>query len=217
MLSRSVHPPSPRSGDTHRQRATQVFGQFVVSTLGLLAAVVLLIATAPAAHAHSELVSSSPADGETLAAAPANVTLQFNEAISPAGLQVVAQGPDGPVTLGTPLIEGPSVITPWPADAPGGEYRLAYRVVSADGHPIDGRIGFSYPTAAAATDGATANAVTPEPSDLGQSALASETTSAPQPADSGFQWWVAVVAVIVGVGIGAVIARSMRARAAKNQ
>ena len=174
-----------------------------------------VVLTATTAAAHSELVASTPSDGQVLDAPPASVTLQFNETISPAGLQIVAQGPDGPITLGTPLIEGASVITPWPADAPGGDYRVAYRVVSADGHPIDGSLSFSY-TAAAAAPGELA-ATPSEPADLGQSAIASETTAAPEPESSAFPWWVAVGAVIVGVGIGAAIARSMRARAAKNQ
>ena len=219
MNAVTTDPTDAGSATAPRRRAG--FAPFVTLLIAAIAALGLTLATAPAAHAHSELVSSSPADGESLAAAPANVTLQFNEAISPAGLQVVAQGPDGPVTLGTPLIEGATVITPWPADAPGGDYRLAYRVVSADGHPIDGSISFSYAATAAANAATEANAApgaaAPEPSDLGQSALASENTAAPQPADTGFPWWVAVVAVIVGVGIGAVIARTMRARAAKNQ
>ena len=208
---------SPRREDSTAQGvvARLAAARVVSLVLTLVAALGLALGPAPAAHAHSELISSSPADGETLTAPPANVTLQFNEAISPAGLQVVAQGPDGPVTLGTPIIEGASVIAPWPADAPGGNYRLAYRVVSADGHPIDGSIGFSY-AAAAASPGAEVSAAPTEPTDLGQSAVASQNTAAPQP-ESGFPWWVAVVAVILGVGIGAVIARTMRARAAKSQ
>lgn len=188
--------------------------RLVALFVGLMASAALVLGTAVGAHAHSELLSSSPADGEALDVPPANVTLQFNEAISPAGLQVVAQGPQGPVTLGTPIIEGASVITPWPADAPGGDYRFAYRVVSADGHPIDGSISFSYAAGATSPD-AGASAAPTEPTDLGQSAVASQNTAAPQP-ESGFPWWVAVVAVILGVGIGAVIARTMRARAAKS-
>ena len=186
-----------------------------VMAAALALAAFLAMMLAPPVHAHSELVASTPADGQVLDAPPANVTLQFNETISPAGLQIVAQGPNGPITLGTPLIEGASVITPWPADAPGGDYRVAYRVVSADGHPIDGSLSFSY-TAAAAAPGELAATPT-EPADLGQSAIASETTAAPEPESSAFPWWVAVVAVIVGVGVGAAIARTMRARAAKNQ
>ena len=173
--------------------------------IGTLIAVVLLVASPLAASAHSELISSSPADGEVLSSAPTFVTLQFNEQISAAGLQVVAQGPDGPITLGAPTLEGASVTVSWPQDVPAGAYRVAYRVVSADGHPIDGVIGFSF-NAPAANDA---------PVDLGQSAVAepepATPTAATQPSE-GFPWWVAVVAVIGGVGIGAAIARRMRAR-----
>lgn len=167
----------------------------------------LLVAALPA-QAHSELVASSPVDGEVLTTAPSVVTLQFNEAISPAGLQVVAQGPEGPVSLGAPVIEGAQVQVPWSTDAMGGQYRVAYRVVSADGHPIDGSIGFSYPAVVADAP--------VEPTDLGQSAVATADLAAAateEPASSGFPWWLGVGAVIIGVGIGAAIARTMRSRA----
>lgn len=179
---------------------------------GLLLAMGLLLLATPA-QAHSELLGSTPADGEVLTSAPPAVSLQFNEAISPAGLQVVAQGPEGPVTLGTPIIDGAVVQVPWPTDTTGGNYRVAYRVVSADGHPIDGSIGFSYPVV---TTTAETPAASPEPTDLGASALASQDLSASTTQDSangGFPWWLAVGAVIVGVGIGATIARTMRSRA----
>lgn len=176
--------------------------------MAVVLAIGLLMGGGGGAYAHSELVSSTPTDGEALASVPSTVTLQFNEAISPAGLQVVAQGPQGPLTLGTPVIEGATVQVPWPGDAPGGDYRVAYRVVSADGHPIDGSLGFSYPQAAVTAP--------IEPADLGQSAVATQDLSAPasdQPSSDGFPWWLGVGAVIVGVGIGAAIARTMRARA----
>lgn len=179
---------------------------------GLLLALGLLMVAAPA-HAHSELLSSTPADGEVLTSAPPMISLQFNEAISPAGLQVVAQGPQGSVELGTPVIDGATVQVPWPSDAVGGDYRVAYRVVSADGHPIDGSIGFSYPVVTATAE---TPAASPEPTDLGASALATQDLAAStteDSADGGFPWWLGVGAVIVGVGIGATIARTMRARA----
>lgn len=173
----------------------------------VLLAMGLLLLAAPA-QAHSELLSSSPTDGEALSGPPPVVTLQFNEAVSPAGLQVVAQGPEGPLSLGTPVIDGATLQVPWPTDTSGGDFRVAYRVVSADGHPIDGSIGFSYPAVAATTPA--------EPTDLGQSALATQDLAAPAaeaPASGGFPWWLGVAAVIVGVGIGAAIAQTMRARA----
>lgn len=177
----------------------------------VLMAVALLAVAAPHAAAHSELVGSNPADGAQLTTAPTAVELTFNEPISDVGLQVVARGPDGVVQLPAPQVAGTQVVTAWPQTTPPGEYVVSYRVVSADGHPIDGTVTM---TIAADQTAGTQDRV-------GQSAVPAapelatpEPISAEQTTDGGgsFPVWIGVVAVIVGVGIGAVIARMMRAR-----
>jgi hypothetical protein len=81
---------------------------------------------------------------------------------------------------------------------------VSYRVVSADGHPIDGTLAMTIESDT--TSGTSA--------DVGQSAIAAEPSpiAAEAATDGGFPWWIAVVAVIGGVGIGAGIARGMRRR-----
>lgn len=169
-----------------------------------LVSVAFLVGAAPTAYAHSELVASSPADGAQLATAPTTIELSFNEPVSDVGLQVVARGPDGIVELPTPQVAGTQVITTWPSSASAGEYLVSYRVVSADGHPVDGTLSMTIEsdrTAGTSTDvGQSAIAVAPSP-------IAAESD-----AGGGFPWWIGVVAVIGGVSIGAVIARGMRRR-----
>lgn len=175
--------------------------------LALVGFLALAAFGAAPASAHSDLVSSNPADGAALQAAPAEVVLTFNENIGEAGLQVVAQGADGTVDLGTPVVDGPNVTTPWPADAAGGDYRLSFRVVSADGHPIDGTIAFSYPAESGAAAAAVLASASPE-------AVADVESTSAATAESGdsFPLWVPVVVIIVGVAIGATIARALRRR-----
>lgn len=192
--------------------------------LSVLAAVALTLGLAalPAA-AHSELVSSSPSDGAALDAAPVAVELTFNEEISDAGLQVVAQGPQGEVPLGTAVITGPQVSVPWPQGQAGGTYTVAYRVVSADGHPINGTLSFSYAGAAASPGGSASEAAagggasasaSPTYVDQGQAAVSSASPVAAESAegDSGFPLWVPVLVVLAGVGVGAGVAYALRAR-----
>ena len=178
----------------------------------LLATVTVMIAAvlgASPAAAHSELVSSAPADGSAQSAPPAQVVLTFNEIISDAGLQVVAQGPSGSVALPAPTVNGTTVTTEWPQTESGGEYQVSYRVVSADGHPIDGTIRFSYPgeadDPAAASAADSSAAAVPVPLSETTDATVSET-------EGGFPLWLPVVVVIVGVAIGASIARALRRR-----
>ena len=117
--------------------------------VALLGAVVL---PASPAFAHAELLRSIPADGSALKAAPASVTLVFGEEILPDGLGMVATSADGAkVDLGKPTVSGTTVVAAWPPDAPGGSYKVAWRVVSADGHPISGVLSFSYAGTASPT------------------------------------------------------------------
>lgn len=182
-----------------------------VGALLALVAVGWLLAT-PAA-AHSDLTSSTPTSGATVDSAPAEVELVFNEEIAQTGLQVVAQGPAGSVPLGTPVVRGTTVTSPWPQNAGGGDFRVSYRVVSADGHPIDGTITFTVagaavlagPSDTAAAAGANSGSAEPV------TATATEATSGAADS-SGFPLWIPAVVVVVGVVIGAAIARALRSR-----
>ena len=92
------------------------------------------------ATAHSNSVETNPAHGARLATLPAEATLTFNE--SPKTIDVVLAGPDGEVNQLTPQIHGPTIKVRLPAAGPRGAYTLSYRVVSADGHPVSGSVGF---------------------------------------------------------------------------
>lgn len=111
--------------------------------LGLTAALAV-VAAAPA-HAHDRLVSSDPADGAQLDAPPAAITLTFSTEPLDVEPQVVVTDSAGTVvTEGTPTIAGPTATLPLDTAALGGDaYTVAWRVVSSDGHPIEGTFGFA--------------------------------------------------------------------------
>lgn len=120
-----------------------------VLAVGLLAVVSLLggIALAPAAQAHSELTSTDPADGAVLDAPPRQVSFTFNEPLMPDFVRFIGTDPDGSTgDLPVSFVEGNTAGIDWPATAPSGEWRVSYRVVSQDGHPIEGGITFTYGT-----------------------------------------------------------------------
>lgn len=113
-------------------------------TLGLTAAVTTL--TAAPASAHDRMLSSDPADGSQLATPPTAITLTFNTEPLPVEPQVVVSDSAGTVvTQGAPTIEGSTATLALdPAVALGGDtYTVAWRVVSSDGHPIEGTFGFT--------------------------------------------------------------------------
>jgi methionine-rich copper-binding protein CopC len=115
------------------------------------------------ASAHDYLVSSSPAAGSTIDAPPSEITLTFSDVIldlgtpgdtattgqaTAAGGSSIVQvtGPDGQGThfeTGCATNSGRTVSVPV-ALGGSGEYRVTWRVVSADGHPVSDSIAFAY-------------------------------------------------------------------------
>lgn len=116
--------------------------------LSLVAAALLVLVPASGAAGHAGLVTSDPQDGASLDVAPVAVVLTFSEELLSDLVEVsVLDASDTPVVVTevpqTPP-PGTDVKVPWPADLPAGEYSVAFRVVSADGHPVTGRVTFSY-------------------------------------------------------------------------
>ncbi|PXW30528.1 UNVERIFIED_CONTAM: hypothetical protein DES50_1074 [Williamsia faeni] len=121
----------------------------------LLLAVLAGFATAPVASAHATLVSSDPADGASLAVGPATVTLTFNEPMQESFPALTVVGPDGHYwQSGAPTVTGRTMSAPVSELGPVGEYAINYRVTSADGHPVEGRLTFTLTAAGQGTPGA---------------------------------------------------------------
>ena len=113
--------------------------------MALLAAV--LLGTASPASAHAQLTSTDPTDGAVLDAAPSQVTLRFSEGVTVQadGVRVLdrdAARVDG----GIAESQGDVVVAPIDEPLPPGGYVVAWRVVSADGHPVHGAFSFSVGT-----------------------------------------------------------------------
>ncbi|MBL1111400.1 copper resistance protein CopC [Streptomyces sp. 110] len=120
---------------THLPRAAAVGGLLACATL---------IATARPAAAHTALTGSAPDDGATVATSPDQVSLSFNDPMDARYSRVAVTGSSGrAVTTGAPEVEGRTVTQALAADTPPGRYTVGYRVVSADGHPVSGRFGFT--------------------------------------------------------------------------
>ena len=111
-------------------------------------------AAAPAL-AHARLVSSTPADGATLAASPARIVLRFDEVVETSSAQVAVTAPDGSaVSTGVAEVQDGVVSADVDALPTAGDYTVGWRVVSADGHPVDGQVVFSATASAATQTGA---------------------------------------------------------------
>ncbi|WP_051223095.1 copper resistance CopC family protein [Agrococcus lahaulensis] len=112
------------------------------AALAALAAVILL-------PAHAAMIGSTPSDGDTVTEQPGTFSVVMNEEIlslegadSANRLQLTdAQGlfyGDGCV-----VVEGDTISLEAELGE-AGDYSLAYQVVSADGHPVDGTVSFAF-------------------------------------------------------------------------
>ena len=111
----------------------------------MLTAVVafLVLACAPPASAHAELIDTDPDEGAVLEAAPDVVRLTFNEPVRgvPEGVQVFdAEGE--PIASSSRTSDTDLLVT-LDEDVTDGTVAVAWRVVSVDGHPIAGTLSFS--------------------------------------------------------------------------
>ena len=143
------------------QRSSTSPARRVLSTLALALAtsVVLLGLGVPAASAHDALTGSTPADGASTATAPAEVSLEFSGVVQELGAEVAVTGPDGAdAAQGAAEVVGTTLTQPLAEDLPAGTYAVAWRVTSADGHPISGTLSF---TIAGDTAGDTAGGAAP--------------------------------------------------------
>lgn len=171
-----------------------------LAVAGLLAAVFVLL-THPTASAHSELESSTPAAGEIVSEAPTEVTLIFSEDIDPQFAQIAVTGEDGDsVTSGEPVIDGARVDQSVRVTS-GGAYGISYRIVSADGHPVQGETSFVYAAPPRApAPAATSGASQPPPVEVAAtpSATVAATSTLESAASSGGASFTPLL-VIVGI------------------
>jgi copper transport protein len=114
------------------------------AVLALVGIAVLVLGPAQVAGAHAELSSSDPSDGSVLATSPQAVNLQFTEGVSVQADGVrILDGKGERVDAGTATSDGSSVTVPLDGSLSDGSYAVAWRVVSADGHPVRGAFSFS--------------------------------------------------------------------------
>ncbi|MGA5122915.1 copper resistance CopC/CopD family protein [Streptomyces pseudogriseolus] len=108
--------------------------------------ILLLTGTAPAS-AHAALRASDPEDGSVVKTPPTHITLTFTESVGLLEDSFRVYGPDNRrVHMEEPEHAAGSADTAraaLPRDLDEGTYTVAWRVVSADSHPVSGAFTFS--------------------------------------------------------------------------
>lgn len=160
----------------------------------------LLVLPAAPALAHTEQVSVSPAPGSSTAGSVPAVEIDFSDDVLPGLVRVVVRDTAGrDHVAGRVAVLGGRVSARLDDVAPG-RYRVDYRVVADDGHPVTGTYRFQ--VAAAGAGGSAAGDATP-------SVPAVETAAAGRAA--GTRHW-GFPALLVGVVVLSASARWRLAR-----
>ncbi|MFI7419867.1 copper resistance protein CopC [Nonomuraea sp. NPDC049684] len=106
----------------------------------LVCAALLALLPSTAALAHDTLKSSSPAKNAQVSAIE-RIELEFNAHVQ-FPFVVLHDAAGKAVEVGKPRVDGPKVAADVPRQPAPGSYVIAWRVVSSDGHPIEGEIPF---------------------------------------------------------------------------
>lgn len=169
---------------------------------GALLAAFLLAMLVPigAASAHDNLISTDPASGSTVQDMPQKIGLTYDNIPIAMGTEIRILDANG-----TNWARGEAQVTNRVVEqdvqpgTPAGDYTVQWRVVSSDGHPIQGT--FTFTTSTGAAPGAAA------PSSEG-SAPAEAQNEEQEVAQQGIPAWVIPtgLAVLILIGAGGAIA-----------
>ena len=188
-------------------------------TTAALAGLIATLGVAPApASAHAALKSVSPKDGAKVGPLPERVTFTFNEDIQGEFTNVKVTAGGEQVKVAEPQTDGEKVIQELPETMDPGTVTVAFRVVSADGHPITGDMSFTFSEGAPTPPPPSKSASPSEAPSEAPSAPAA--VAPPLPGDpvsleknsNGMLWLWGVAGLVVVIVAGVLIAGRMRRR-----
>ncbi|MEU7711813.1 copper resistance protein CopC [Micromonospora chalcea] len=191
-----------------------------VSTLlaALFTAALLLVPATPAA-AHNSLQEATPARDARLTTAPTQVTLRFMQRLNPAFTTITLRdAAERLVPASAPAVDGATGTVTIEEPLGNGTYTVAYRVVSRDGHPVQGSYRFTVadpaaPPAAVPSPTADASADASAPAGTSAGTDASPASAdASAGADDGLPVGLLVGGAVAAVAAAAVVALLLRRR-----
>jgi methionine-rich copper-binding protein CopC len=104
-----------------------------------MVAVIALFGLSTPASAHAQLAIANPKVSSVLTKAPVRITLTFDDDLIAVdgGNQIAVTDPKGkPVSQGASQLNGATLSVALKKLTVFGRYKVLYRVLSADGHPV---------------------------------------------------------------------------------
>ncbi|HEY9353854.1 MAG TPA: copper resistance protein CopC, partial [Nocardioides sp.] len=135
-------PLTRRPGLDYRGPGRRAVGRLLVVLAAAAYAVLLSISPA---QAHATLIGTDPEEGAVLEQAPETITFTFDEAVTlpPAGVTVYDAKGEEVTSEATASGTEMQVALAEASSLGDGTYVVAWRAVSADGHPISGSLTFA--------------------------------------------------------------------------
>jgi methionine-rich copper-binding protein CopC len=118
-------------------------------SIGLLALLLFSISNIYSSSAHSSMIEQFPKGNETISDMPLEVKLTFDEELLDlgSGNSVIVRNPEGTeITTGPTVLLSSKISRKLTASTLPGKYSVSYRVVSADGHVVEGTYQFTLRT-----------------------------------------------------------------------
>src|SRR5699024_11047800 len=110
----------------------------------LILTLLLIFLPTVSANAHDQLIDQNPAPNEHFSVSPEEIVLEYNNQPLDMGAVVRIVDIDGnDWAVGEPIIKNFSVTQAVEPELADGYYRVQWRVVSSDGHPISESFLFS--------------------------------------------------------------------------
>jgi methionine-rich copper-binding protein CopC len=115
----------------------------------IIISVLLIFAGMQSADAHAQLSLSNPTKNQIVRTLPSLVWLEFDgDLLSFGDKQIntitVTNSIKKRVDIGGPIVGGARISTRLKASLSAGKYLVSYRIVSEDGHPVEGSYSFIY-------------------------------------------------------------------------
>jgi copper resistance protein C len=172
------------------------------------AAATLAVLTGGPAWAHNSLTDASPARNATVKKAPEQVKLTFLQKLDPNLTIAVSDADKRKVAAGEPEANGKVGTLTFDEPLANGTYAVTYRVVSTDGHPVQGSYRFTVADPSAAP--AAAAPAAPSTAPTSPAAPPAVETVPTSNSGGGGDWWLVVVGTGVAIALvagGWVVAR----------
>ncbi|MCW2897852.1 MAG: Copper resistance protein CopC [Streptosporangiaceae bacterium] len=173
--------------------------------LGVVAAITMACAAvfAAPASAHTKLLKSTPATDSSVKELT-QVTLVFSEPVKGSLAKVRIRDAAGAehAAAEPPQVKGDTVTQPAAGDLQPGDYTIAYRVVSADGHPVSGEVPFKLTGLAPGEQAGVATAAA-APNDPVAKVNGPVAPSHKSSSAGGMKWMGIGVGLLIGIIIGA--------------